>query len=231
MLIYSSKIYLKNGVVTTEEQGQTKQPNLLERIMGVKPTGATEEAPMTSQQEQIKKQFEISKVKTQVQTSGLPQDYDGKRYFINPDTGTVNSFNIATKEKELTSARYELVASQLKKAEDYKTWSEITQKYVDYLKQYKNNLTDEAEKLRLQKTIETQQTELDKYKEYNGFTKPKAAKKPKRITIKKVTFPKVKLTKVKVKKVTIPKPKKIKQYKLKTKKVKSTKVKLSAKLT
>ncbi|MCL5070191.1 MAG: hypothetical protein M1308_04755, partial [Actinobacteria bacterium] len=195
-------------------------------------------------EDKLKQQIQQGKVsqKEVVQNTynigGIPiQGYElnGKFLYTDPDTGNITSKSIKTikqqelsREKELTDARVSLDSDQLKRANNYPAWAELAQGYIDYLKEYKSKLTDEADKLKIQNTIEDKEVELAKYKGYGGFKKPKKISVPK-ITIKRLKVPMPKTATIKALKIlSPPKIKGIKSKKTKTIKVsaiKSAKIK------
>lgn len=146
------------------------------------------------------------------EVSGIVQN--GKFIYLDPETGDAKSTTIKalekkklSQERELFDARYSLVSDQLKRAEDYSSWVDITQSYIDYLKTYKAKADGEAEKLRIQNKIEDLQVQVDKYKGYGGFKKPK---KPKKLSVKLLKPQKAKKINIKIKAPKIPKQKKLK---------------------
>lgn len=162
---------------------QPTQPTTNPSYLGPKNVGANENAPY-SQGDALKKQMEIAKVQMQVQTTGKPQEFGGRVYSINPDTGGVESYSLSKQKNDEINATYEDTADQLKSSDDYGGWVDATQKYVDYLKEYKKTLTapDETDDVtRLNKKIRGLEEDISKYKSYGGFKKPK---KPAKITIK-----------------------------------------------
>lgn len=146
------------------------------------------------------------------EVSGIVQN--GKFIYLDPETGEAKSTTIKalekkklSQEKDLYDAQYSLVSDQLKRAEDYSSWVDITQSYIDYLKTYKAKADGEAEKLRIQNKIEDLQAQVDKYKGYSGFKKPK---KPKKLSVKLLKPQKAKKINIKIKAPKIPKQKKLK---------------------
>lgn len=108
----------------------------------------------------------------------------GKKFvYLNEETGEASSKSIASiekaqraEEKGVVDATYSITADRLKRADDYQGWVKATETYIDYVKQYKDQLnpqTDKKEILSLQNKIEDLEAQVEKYKGYGGFTKGK----------------------------------------------------------
>jgi hypothetical protein len=149
------------------------------------------------------------------------QGYElGGKFVYTDEDGNIVSKAVKTIEKAQLSdkkgifeAQYSLTSDRLKREEDYANWSDLTQKYVDYLTDFKTKLDptkDAKELITTQNKIEDLQAQLDKYKGYGGF------KKGKKITIKKSTIKPIKIKKSTIKAKALPKLKLTKSKKLKT---------------
>lgn len=184
---------------------------------------------------QIKKELEreqgsvspkVGKQETLYNIDGV--DYSGKAVngkfiYWDPESASVKSPTVKvleqkqlTKEKQLLDAQYSLASDQMKRTDDSYSWLDLTKNYIDYLKEYKTKIGDEASKLTVQNKIEDLQAQVDKYASYGGFKK---AKKPAKISARKIPLPKIAEIKTKTTNIKIkapPKPKKITVSKNKT---------------
>ena len=85
--------------------------------------------------------------------------------------------------KGVIDSEYSLASDRLKRADDDAEWTELTEKYIDYLKEYKTKLDpveDAKELTNLQNTIEDKLYSIGKLKE---------GKKPAKVTMRKVSAP------------------------------------------
>jgi hypothetical protein len=88
-------------------------------------------------------------------------------------------------EYAVVTNKYSLQADRLKDAKDTKGWLEATDKQLTYLEGYIKTLDPEsAEYFSKVKTYENLVQTYEKYAGYGGFTKPKAGKKAKKLTLK-----------------------------------------------
>lgn len=114
-----------------------------------------------------------------------------KFIYYDEDSGEVKSLSMQSlqkkqlaQEKELVDAKYSFYADELKRGDDYQGYTANLENYINYLEEYKTKVTGEADKIKIQNTINDKKAELAKYKGYGGFSKPKKPKKVK-ITIKR----------------------------------------------
>lgn len=97
----------------------------------------------------------------------------------------------ASYKMELNNTNYSLTADRLKRADDYQGWIDVTTKHIDDLTKYQQTLPDPKDQLSIQNKIEDLRSQVDKYKTYGGFTKPKKIKVPKlKLSATKLKSPK-----------------------------------------
>ncbi len=143
------------------------------------------------------------------QIGGLTEDQRNQQYeAIREQIKSLREAKNYTYEKQI-SEKISLNTSRmtnLKDKEDYAGWLKVADDQLTVLQDQYKAATEEKDKLNLENKITDLKTSIDKYKSYGGFTRPKAAKKPAKITIKKAAMIKVKLPALKAGKITIAKP-------------------------
>ena len=152
----------------------------------------------------------------------------GDRFIYLDDNGEVATKSIKAIEKEqrneekgLVDATYSLSADRLNRSKDAAGWQDLTQNYIDYLREYKKQLDPKKEAKELI-TIQNKIEDLE-----NSLSKSKSGKKPKKITIKKLSLSPIKIKKSARIKIKAPKPPKItksKSYTYKVQKVEPIKI-------
>ena len=152
----------------------------------------------------------------------------GDRFIYLDDNGEVATKSIKAIEKEqrneekgLVDANYSLSADRLNRSKDAAGWQDLTQNYIDYLREYKKQLDPKKEAKELI-TIQNKIEDLE-----NSLSKSKSGKKPKKITIKKLSLSPIKIKKSARIKIKAPKPPKItksKSYTYKVQKVEPIKI-------
>lgn len=157
--------------------------------------------------------------KTTMDVKGVPTEgykYNGTFMYTDPETGKLVSPKISAVEKANLTYQLELASAKLtnlKDKEDYKGWMEVAKQKFDLLTEQYQTATTEKEELELENKITDIKTQAAKYASYGAFAKPKAAKKPAKISYKKLT---PKTSKVTFAKVKVAKPTKLKAIKIKT---------------
>lgn len=148
------------------------------------------------------------------QVGGLTEDQRNQQYeAIQKQIEDLRKAKNYTYEKQV-SEQISLNNSRmtnLKDKEDYGGWLKVADNQLAVLQNHYQKATEEKDKLDLENKITDLKTSIAKYKSYGGFTKPKAAKKGAKITIKSAPSVKVSMPKLQAGKITIAKPPTIKK--------------------